>query len=177
MENNTTTQMIKTAGRTLLVKSNKNVSLNDSLFENLTGLLSNVFIKPSNSYFLTFNNVENSKLAYEKFSENTNCNVKYSYYRLFFTITGLEDNTDYKVVKTDFTKYLSTVIDSNVLYCKFYMKDKKYIGCGNMTIDTMEGMNKLLSKDSEFKNFSFGPYKGTFYRFNANKLDKPQPKV
>ena len=78
MENNTTTQMIKTAGRTLLVKSNKNVSLNDSLFENLPGLLSNVFIKPSNSYFLTFDNVENSKLAYEKFSENTNCNVKYS---------------------------------------------------------------------------------------------------
>ena len=37
---------------------------------------------------------------------------------------------------------------------KLYKKDNKYMGCGDFTIDTLEGMNKLVSKESTIKDFT-----------------------
>ena len=64
---------------------------------------------------------------------------------------------------------------ASVLYCKLYKKDNKYIGCGDCTIDTMEGMNMLLNKDTNLKDFTVGSYSGTFFRYN-NKKHKPANK-
>ena len=43
------------------------------------------------------------------------------------------------------------------------------MGCGDFTIDTIDGMNSIISKD-----FTIGDYNGTFYRYNSkkNKLEQ-----
>ena len=61
---------------------------------------------------------------------------------------------------------------SNVLYCKLYSKNRKYLGCGDLTVDTLDGMLKLLSKDSNLKDFTIDSYTGSFYKFNDKKDQK-----
>ena len=58
-----------------------------------------------------------------------------------------------------------------VLYYKQYMKDNKFIGCGDFTIDTKESMDKLLNKD-EFKNYTIDTLSGTYYRYNKKTDQK-----
>lgn len=162
------------AGRTLLVKPLSGASINSSTFNSLSGLLNKVETKSSGSYFLTFNNIENATLAFNKLSGNSTFNVKYSYYRVFFTINGLTDTSDYTLVKNDFIKLVEQQTNSNVLYCKLYRKDNKFIGCGDFTIDTLDGMNALLNKEGGTKNYSFGSFNGSFYRYNNDgRKDKP----
>jgi hypothetical protein len=53
------------------------------------------------------------------------------------------------------------------------------MGCGDFTIDTLEGMNKLVSKESTIKDFTIGNnilkesdsfnLTCSFYRFNSKK--------
>lgn len=152
-------------GRTLLVKSSSSVSYD---FE---GLLNKAETKSTNSVFLTFDTKENSSKAYDKLltMESEGVRVKYSYYRVFFTMTGLTDTSDYNVVKKDLTDHVESKTGSSVLYCKLYRKNSSYIGCGDFTIDTLEGMNKLLSKDSGNKDYTLGSLSGTFYRYNSTK--------
>jgi hypothetical protein len=162
------------AGRTLLIKSASGTPLTSSLFESFQGLQSNVETKSTNSFFLTFDTADNAVLALESLKSNSSDYlVKFSYYRVFFTMTGLEDTTDYNQLKKSMTEYVSEHTKTNVLYCKFYRKGDKYLGCGDLTIDSLEGMNTLLSKESGFKDYSFNDYSGSFYRFNSNK-DKIQ---
>ena len=85
------------------------------------------------------------------------------------TINGLTDTSDYNQVKQDMTTFVTDKTKSSVLYCKFYRKENKYLGCGDFTIDTMEGMNTLLLKENNLKDYSLGKLSGTFYRYNANK--------
>ena len=156
-------------GRTLLVKSTSNSVLNDSVFSGLDGLKNKADTKTSSSVFLTFDTGDNAKKAMEKLSKNNDVVVKYSYYRLFFTMSGLTDTSDYNVVKKELGDYVEMKTGSSVLYCKLYRKGDKYIGCGDFTIDTMEGMNTLLLKENNLKDYSLGKLSGTFYRYNANK--------
>ena len=97
--------------------------------------------------------------------------VRFSYYKLFFTIIGLDDKIDYNTAKKGLTDFISKNSNIQVLYCKFYCKDKKYLGCGDLTVDTLEGMNKLLSKTDGFKEFSFDNLSGIFYKFNNKKKE------
>lgn len=161
---------VRKAGRTLLVKSVSGKSINASVFENLTGLVSHSETKSSSSYFLTFDNIQNALSAFRDLrNDSTDYRVKFSYYRVFFTVTGLVDSTDYNNVKQDLISYVTDKTKSNVLYCKLYRKENKYIGCGDFTIDTIDGMNTILSKDGGLKDFTIGPYTGTFYRYNGKK--------
>ena len=162
-------QLNNKAGRTLLVKSSSANSIQESSFSNLEGVVSMAKTKSSNSLFLTFDTVVNAVKAFTTINVDSSYNVKFSYYRVFFTIDGLTDTTDYNQVKKEFTEYVSNLTKSNVLYCKLYRKNNKYIGCGDFTVDTLEGMNSLLAKDNNNKEYSFGSFKGTFYRFNGNK--------
>ena len=82
---------------------------------------------------------------------------------------GLTDSTDYNKVKKELMEYVGKQTASSVLYCKFYRKENKFIGCGDFTLDTLAGMNTLLIKDDGNKEYSFGSFKGSFYRYNSNK--------
>lgn len=149
-------------GRTLLVKTNANVKYDFS------GLLNKAETKTSNTVFLTFDTKENSVAAYEKLSSyGEDVKVKYSYYRVFFTMSGLTDTSDYNQVKKDMIELVESKTESSVLYFKLYRKNSSFIGCGDFTLDTMEGMNKLLSKENNNKDYQVGSFSGTFYRYTA----------
>ena len=166
---------MRKAGRTILLKTVSGNSIDATVFESLTGLVSHSETKSSSSYFLTFDNVTNSLNAFNKLkSDSTDYKVKFSYYRVFFTINGLTDTSDYNQVKQDMTTFVTDKTKSSVLYCKFYRKDNKYLGCGDFTIDTMDGMNILLSKDSGIKDYTIGQLSGTFYRYNGKKEKSEQ---
>ena len=123
--------------------------------------------KSANSYFLTFDTVTNAESAFKQiFLLSDDYNVKFSYYRLFFTINGLTDSSDYNQVKSELVNYV-TSNDTNVLFCKLYRKDNKFIGCGDLTVDTIEGMNKLLTKENVSQ--TVGDYTCSFYRYNGTK--------
>jgi hypothetical protein len=161
---------MRKAGRTILLKTVSGNSIDSTVFDSLTGLVSHSETKSSSSYFLTFDNVTNSLNAFNKLkSDSTDYKVKFSYYRVFFTINGLTDTSDYNQVKQDMTTFVTDKTKSSVLYCKFYRKDNKYLGCGDFTIDTMDGMNILLSKDGGIKDYTIGQLSGTFYRYNGKK--------
>lgn len=163
MENNQVNEQSKKKnGCTLFVNNNESSeSLN---FNNYEGLLSHVETKP-HTYFLKFDTPDNSLVAFNKLQEK-NVLVKFSYYRVFFTLEGLLNDDNYTQVKTQLMEWVKTNALTNVLYLKFYHKNDKYLGCGDLTVDSLDGLNKLLSKDNGLKHFEFDSYKGSFYRFN-----------
>ena len=159
-------------GRTLLVKSSNNVS--DAFYNKLPGLQNKSETKTTNSVFLTFDTVDNAKAALEQLESQSGVSVKYSYYRVFFTMSSLSESSDYNTVKKDLTDYVVSKTGGNVLYCKLYRKGDKYLGCGDFTLDTMQSMNTLLSKESNLKDYTLGQLSGTFYRYNSSKNTKQQ---
>ena len=162
-----TKSTFRKAGRTLLVNS---PSLNDYNGSDLTGLQSSSL--RNNTLFLTFDTIPNSLSAYKKLRhEHSDWRVKFSYYRVFFTMVGLSDMNNYNSAKQSLMNYVNTNSDSNVLYCKFYKKNNAFLGCGDLTVDTLEGMNRLLQKDGGCKEFTFDGYTGTFYRFRTSQRD------
>lgn len=161
---------VRKAGRTLLVKSVSGNAINSSVFEGLEGLKNKSETKSTSSYFLTFDTVLNAINAYRKLrSESSDYRVKYSYYRIFFTMNGLTESSDYNQVKKDLVEWVDKNTGASVLFCKLYRQETKYLGCGDFTIDTLDGMNTLLSKEGGFKEFTIGSLSGTFYRYNGKK--------
>ena len=159
---------VRKAGRTLLVNSTSLGSYNGS---ELTGLQQAT--QRENNLFLTFDTIPNAVNAFNKLrTEHRDWRVKFSYYRVFFTMVGLSNTTDYNTVKQSLTNFVSSKSGSNVLYCKFYRKDNNYLGCGDLTVDTLDGMNHLLQKDGGCKEFSFDGLSGTFYRYRATNRDR-----
>jgi mRNA-degrading endonuclease RelE of RelBE toxin-antitoxin system len=141
-------------GRTLVVTSiTGKLNENELKLKDMCGLKSNTLTKSEKSCFLTFDSLENAEKAYNKLhSDSSKYRVKYSYYRVFFRISNLTDDQLYKDVRKDLTTLVQTISESSVLYCKLYCNDKDkgngYIGCGDFTIDTLEGMKKLLNTES-----------------------------
>jgi len=151
-------KMIRKPGRTLVVKSEQPIST-----EGFTGLDSNVQIN-NGSQFFVFDTVDNSKAAF-KLLKDANYRVRFAHYRLFFTMSGLEDNVNYNDLKEQHIKWIVDNSQADVLYYKQYRKGEKYLGCGDFTIDTKESMDKLLDKEG-LKNYTFDKYNGTYYRYN-----------
>lgn len=161
---------VRKPGRTLLLKSASGSQLNLNVFTGLEGLKSHTETKSTSSYFLTFNTVTDAVNAYKKLrNESSDYRVKYSYYRVFFTMNGLTESSDYNQVKKDLMEHVSKVSNASVLYCKLYRQDTKFLGCGDFTIDTLDAMNTLLSKEGGLKDFTLGSLTGTFYRYNSKK--------
>jgi len=160
---------VRKAGRTLLIKTVSD--FDEKQFNDLEGVQSIFKNKLGDSMFLVFDTVKNAVKGFKdvkaKYGKSHNLRVKFSYYKLFFKLSGLSDEDDYNTVK----KGLLDVVGDNasVLYCKLYCKDKKYLGCGDMTVDTLDGLNNLLSQEKGFKEFTFDKYNGVFYKFNNNK--------
>ena len=62
--------------------------------------------------------------------------LKYSHYRVFFTISGLSEEVEYNDIKNAHIKHIESNTDGSVLYYKLYRKDDAYLGCGDLTVDT-----------------------------------------
>jgi hypothetical protein len=69
--------------------------------------------------------------------------------------------------------FIESNTDANMLYCKFYHKNSSYMNCGDLIVDTIDSMKKLISKESNLKQFKTEKISGTFYRFNNSKY-KPK---
>jgi hypothetical protein len=154
---------IKKVGRTLFISSSNGL-LSDKELTSINGLSSHHATK-NGSYFLTFNNVEDATLQFDKLTAS-NYNVKVAKYQVFFTIEGLDDTSDYGAVKQSLINHVESNTGGGVLYFKLYRQKNKYLGCGDFTLDTKESMDKLLSKDNDLKNYTLDSLTGTFYRYN-----------
>jgi hypothetical protein len=162
---------VKKSGRTLLVTVAES-SLPLEHTNNLTGLVNKVVTKTGKSMFLMFDTIENAVSGFRKLrSLGTDYRVKFSYYRVFFKLSGLTDTTDYNTIKSQLTDAVEAESNSSVLYCKFYKKDNKYMGCGDLTLDSMEGMNKLVALK---EGLTVDSHVGNFYRFNNTKSTHEQ---
>lgn len=157
--NNMNKKVIRKIGRTIIVKTNSDFSSKD-----LSGLKSHTPVS-NGKHFLVFDSLENSKNAFKTLKSNSSLSVRYAYYRIYFTMSNLDETSDYSTLKKDHIEWLTKTCDANVLFYKLYKKDDKLIGCGDFTIDTKEDMDKLISKEG-IKTYTFGNHTGTFYRYN-----------
>jgi hypothetical protein len=151
-------KMIRKPGRTLVVKSDQPIST-----QGFTGLQNSAQTNNGSQFFI-FDTVDNSKAAFKLLKDN-NLKIRFAHYRLFFTMTGLDDSVNYNDLKTDHINWITSNSDADVLYYKQYRKGGKFLGCGDFTIDTKSSMDKLLDKEG-LKNYTFDKYTGTFYRYN-----------
>jgi len=161
-------------GRTLLLKSTN--TLDGENLDKLEGLQSKQFVEKSNSYFLTFSTADQSLLALKELKKQygTTVRLKFAHYRIYFTMQGLVNETDYNTVKTIHTALVTKSVDCNVLYYRLYRKNNSYLGCGEMTVDTKEGFDSLMKTES-LKNFTLGDFTGVHYRYNKTKTTQDQP--
>ena len=167
--NTDTKKNIREAGKTILVKPN-NVDIDEKLFTNMTGLVSTNKTEKTGSYFLTFDNIDNSLESFKTLKQNNDVLVKFSHYKVFFTMNWLTNDTDYNDIKTKHIKFIEDNTNSKVLYYKLY-RNKNYLGCGDLTIDTKEGLDKLLDKDL-IKEFDLDNNNtGIFYKYNRKTQD------
>jgi hypothetical protein len=162
MEQNEETQVKiskRKPGRTLLVSNEYKEELN------LDGI-ENIHETSSGSRFLVFNNTDNARDAYESLKDK-GVKTKYSYYKVFLRLKDINLDVDYDELKNDLIELSSKLEKVNILYLKFYTKDKKLMGSGDLTVDTKEGLDELVKmKDVEFKDGSV-----SFYRFKLKPLD------
>ena len=83
-------------------------------------------------------------------------------------MTGLQNESDYGVVKTAHTGLVTSVAKCNVLYYRLYRKNNGYIGCGDMTVDTKEGFDALMSQEI-LKNYTVESLSLTGIHYKYNK--------
>ena len=162
MEQNEETQVKiskKKPGRTLLVSSEYKDEIN------LSGL-KDIHETSSGSRFLVFDNTENAKDGYESLKEK-GVKTKYSYYKVFLRLKDVNLDSNYDDLKNDLIELSTKLNNVNILYLKFYTKDKKLMGSGDLTVDTKDGLDELVKmKDLEFKEGSV-----SFYRFKLKPLE------
>ena len=159
-------------GRTLIVKSKISQTVDLSSFDGLEGLESKTEINQHNSVFLVFDTIAHSEQALYSLKETYN--VKFSYYKVFVSLTNniSDDNMDKS--KMELEQLVLDNTGSTVLFSKFYRKNNSYMNCGYFVVDTIDAMKKLISKESELKQFKTETLSGTFYRFNNSKYKGPE---
>ena len=168
-DNDPNKKMVRKAGRTLLVSPTNNTGKSETIFSKLTGLTTN-HSTDNGSFFLTFDTVQNALDSFQYLRQNhPEIRVKFARYQIFFTISGLNSSSDYSVVKQNITNFVEKEAGANVLYFKLYRKGDKYIGCGDLTVDTKDTMDKLLNKEGPLKNYTIGELSGSFYRYNKTQ--------
>lgn len=168
-------RFLKKAGRTLVVKT-KSGTLEESLMKQLKSLngLQSHSVSESKVVFLTFDSVDNSKDAMRVLRKDHGDSVrtKYSHYKVFFKLDGMTEEAKYDDVKTQHKQWVESHTGSDVLYYKLYRKDGAFLSCGDLTVDTKEGLDLLLSPDKH-KTFKLDSgLSGTFYRYRKNENSK-----
>tara|TARA_B110000879_G_scaffold209569_1_gene297646 strand:- start:754 stop:1353 length:600 start_codon:yes stop_codon:yes gene_type:complete len=161
-------RFLRKSGRTLVLKL-IDESFDVKSLDELEGLQSSATTQ-NNAVFLTFDNKENSLNALKtlKMNNKEQLNVKFAHYKVFFKLEGLTNSTEYDMVKTAHSEWILTNTQCEVLYYKLYRKNDEYLGCGDLTVDTKEAIDILLSED-QHKNFKLDDtLSGTYYRYNRN---------
>lgn len=164
-------RFIRKPGRTLLVQQTSD-SFDSTVLQNLEGLTSSYHTERSNSYFLTFESLPHSLSVYRDLRANHSetVRVKFAHYRVFFTLQGLQQDTDYSNVKTAHTSYINDNLNGNVLYYKLYRKEGSYLDCGELTLDTKESLDLLVSADENHKELTLTvdslTLSGNHFRYN-----------
>ena len=144
------------AGRTLLV-SNENTD--ELSFEGLK----DTHKTDSGSRFLVFDTVDSARSAYKTLREN-GVRTKYCYYKVFFRLKDIElENMQYDSLKEQVISLANSIDDTNVLYFKFYTRNKTLMGSGDLTVDTKLGLDNLVSS----KELNFNNGNACFYRFKV----------
>lgn len=158
------------AGRTLVVLPKD--GFKNEMLGNLSGMVSDNEVK-SGTHFLTFSTSTDALSALKELKKNyyKNMKVSFSHYKLFFKIEGLDKDSDYGVVKKSHMEAVEKATDAKVLYYKLYRKNDEFVGCGDMTVDTKEAMDKLLTSE-ESKEISFGSFKTTNYVYKKKDMMK-----
>ena len=157
---------IRKAGKTLLIKPNEGVEIDESWFNDLVGLVSKSKTAKTGSYFLTFDNVGNSLDSLKTLRKK----AQREFPRVMKIIgQPTEKLESYHLLKflCFSSKFIEDNTDSKVLYYKLY-RNKSYLGCGDVTIDTKSGLDSLLDKE-KFKEFDLSDNTGVFYRYNSKK--------
>ena len=156
-------------GRTILIKAA--TEIDPSFLDKLSGFQSKFYAEKSSSYFVTFSTPEEALegLKLVKKQYGINVRIKFAHYRVYFTLQGLVDASDYNIVKTSHSEYVTKMAGCNVLYYRLYRKNDKYLGCGDFTIDTKEGFDVLMNQDL-LKNYVLNDtLSGIHYRYNKTK--------
>ena len=167
--NDSKKNIVRKTGRTLLVSPSNGSYLNGDTFSKLEGLTTSHSTK-NGSYFLTFENVNHALESFRSLrQDHPELRVKFARYQIFFTISGLTDSYDYSTVKQNMCNFIEKETGTDVLYFKLYRKGDKYIGCGDLTVDTKDTMDKLLNKEGPLKNYTIGELSGSFYRYNKTQ--------
>jgi len=167
---NSKPRFVRKPGRTLLVQKTSN-SFDSSVLEGLEGLTSNHHTEKSNSYFLTFETLPHAMSAIRdlKADNSDSLRVKFAHYRVFFTLQGLTDSSDYSQVKNSHTEYI-TNLGGSVLFYKLYRKQGSFLGCGELTIDTKDTLDLLVDREGEHREFTLQvgdeQLTGIHYRYN-----------
>ena len=175
---NTVTQtkkrFLRKSGRTLVLKL-KDSSFDTKVLDNFAGVQSHATTQNS-AVFVTFDTKENALEALKSLKKNNKyaVNVKFAHYKVFFKLEGLTDDSKYDEVKTLHTNWVETTTGGEVLYYKLYRKNDKYLNCGDLTVDTKEAIDELLSADKH-KSFSLNDtLSGTYYRYNRLNKDSQE---
>ena len=112
---------VRKAGKTLLIKPSDGVDIVESWFNDLSGVVSVIKTAKTGSYFLTFDNIGNSLEALKSLRKDHEGEilVKFAHYKVFFTMTGLSDDSDYNSIKTKHIQFIEENTDSKVLCISF----------------------------------------------------------
>ena len=142
------------AGRTILVSSDWKNEIN------VEGVL-NTHQTDNGARFVVFDTIENARSAFKSLRD-LGARVKYSYYKVFFRISDYDlKDVKYDELKEKVKELLTNLGVENVLYFKFYTKNNEIIGSGDLTVDTKETLDLLISSNEN----DFGEGKVSFYRF------------
>ena len=164
-------RFLRKSGRTLVLKI-KDPSFDTKELDNFAGVQSQATTQNS-AVFVTFDTKENALEALKDLKKNNKdaVNVKFAHYKVFFKLEGLTDDSKYDEVKTLHTQWVESTTGGEVLYYKLYRKNDKYLNCGDLTVDTKEVIDQLLSADKH-KSFKLdNTYSGTYYRYNRLSKD------
>lgn len=170
-------RFLRKSGRTLVIKL-KDESFDKKVLESLTGLTDNS-VTQSGAVFLTFDTKENALNALKslKRDHKEKLSVKFAHYKVFFKLEGLDKDAKYDQVRSVHTDFVNKNVDGEVLYYKLYQKDGNLLGCGDLTVDTKEAIDQLLSAEKH-KTFELSDgMKGTFYRYNRFSKEESEGKT
>ena len=164
---------VRRPGRTLLVKYSEDSKDSKDSKDFDTSQLEGLQTKQTtlnNSHFLTFSTSDFALSALKQLKKQYGpaMRLKFAHYRIYFTMLGLEPDTDYNIVKNTHTALVTKTVDCNVLYYRLYRKNNNYLGCGEMTVDTKDGFVNIMKMET-LKNFVFGDFSGVHYRYNKTK--------
>ncbi|ADO67242.1 hypothetical protein crov209 [Cafeteria roenbergensis virus] len=171
-------------GKTLLVNSqhNSDTQIDASYFNNtnLTGLVKTTY--KDGKFFLLFGDYLQAKDALNKLKKEFNYFVKFVHYNIFFKCSQLVNETptkdfEHTTFKEAMRKLVQEKTNGHVLYApRLYLTSdkKKYVGCGNITVDTKECEEELLNRDGSLKFSKIGEnnrFEVAFYRFRQGRDD------